>query len=280
MLKKHALFTATLLCSASLYAIPIESRGLSQVDDSYATATAVNISNSSGKSNTTTNASTPTNINWQLMQKAEQLENDIRSLRGKIEEQDYEISQLKRDLQNKYAELDQRIELLKNQIDPDSATDSEEDNQQDISPSTNKPVENPNTLSTATKSTVQASTEDMDKAAYTVALEAYKTGGAKKAIAPMQNFIKNHPNSPYISNAYFWMAEFNLAIEPTNYVEAKKNFEIVANKYPDSAKASNAVYRLYTIALNVDKNSALANQYKNKLLTKYPKSEEAGFVKK
>ena len=44
----------------------------------------------------------------------------------------------------------------------------------------------------------------------------------------MQNFIKNHPNSVYISNAYFWLAEFNLAIEPTNYSEAKKNFEIVA----------------------------------------------------
>jgi TolA-binding protein len=96
----------------------------------------------------------------------------------------------------------------------------------------------------------------------------------------MQNFIKNNPNSVYISNAYFWVAEFYLAIEPTNYVEAKKNFAIVINKYPNSSKAANATYRLYSIALNVDKNTSLANKYKADLLKKYPKSEEAGFVKK
>ncbi len=44
----------------------------------------------------------------------------------------------------------------------------------------------------------------------------------KKAIAPMQNFIKNHPNSVYTGNAYFWLAEFNLATDPVNYNEAKK----------------------------------------------------------
>ena len=120
---------------------------------------------------------------------------------------------------------------------------------------------------------------ELEKAAYTVALDAYKQGGAKKAIAPMQNFIKNHPNSVYISNAYFWLAEFNLAIEPTNYSEAKKNFEIVAMKYPQSAKASSALYRLYSIAQDVDHKPALAAQYKSKILSQYPKSEEARFLK-
>ncbi len=122
-------------------------------------------------------------------------------------------------------------------------------------------------------------TSSADKTAYTVALEAYKQGGAKKAIAPMQAFVKNHPSSIYISNAYFWLAEFNLGIDPANYTEAKKNFEIVANKYPNSSKASSALYRLHSIALNVDKNTALANKYKTQILTNYPKSEEAGFLK-
>lgn len=123
-------------------------------------------------------------------------------------------------------------------------------------------------------------TLELEKAAYTVALDAYKQGGAKKAIAPMQNFIKNNPNSVYIGNAYFWLAEFNLAIEPTNYTEAKKNYGIVADKYPDSSRAPWALYQLYSIAKDVDRNTALATQLKNKLLQKYPKSEEAGYVKK
>jgi TolA-binding protein len=233
------------------------------------------------------------------MQKNQQLENDIRSLRGRIEEQENTIEQLKNDLNNRYTDLDQRLELLQQKVDPDSATQTE-DNQQDTSPSSNSttstanpavnnasnptPVVTPptkaiNTDITATANTQQQTT-DLEKAAYTVALDAYKQGGAKKAIAPMQNFIKNHPNSVYISNAYFWLAEFNLAIEPTNYAEAKRNYNIVVNQYSQSSKAARALYQLYSIAKDVDRNTALANQYKAKLLKQYPKSEEAGYFKK
>lgn len=138
------------------------------------------------------------------------------------------------------------------------------------------------TISTSASKPVNAGGDslELEKAAYTVALDAYKQGGAKKAIAPMQNFIKNNPNSVYIGNAYFWLAEFNLAIEPTNYVEAKKNYSIVADKYPESSRAPRALYQLYSIAKDVDRNAASATQLKNKLLQKYPKSEEAGYLKK
>ncbi len=134
MLKKHTLFTITLLCSTPLYAIPIESRRLSQDAGNYvaATAPAINVSNSPNDNT----ATTPTNVNWQLMQKADRLENELRSLRGKMEEQDNEIAQLKHDLQNRYTDLDQRLELLQEKVDPDSVAKPEEDNQQDTPPST------------------------------------------------------------------------------------------------------------------------------------------------
>ncbi|MGE8558709.1 YbgF trimerization domain-containing protein [Acinetobacter sp.] len=286
MLKQHALCVLTLLGSASLYAnVPIESRGLSQ--NNAIDLSANNVAINSGA----TVANVPTNLNWQIMQKNQQLENDIRALRGKIEEQDNEIEQLKHELTNRYTDLDQRLELLQQKVDPESAA-PEEDNQQDTSPSTGTSTPAPVTSSTpanpataaAAKPTAPASAQpssaELDKAAYTVALDAYKQGGAKKAIAPMQNFIKNNPNSVYISNAYFWLAEFNLAIEPTNYVEAKKNYNIVVNQYPNSAKASRSVYQLYNIAKDVDHNTTLANQLKSKLLKNYPKSEEVGYLKK
>ena len=273
ILKKHTLCVLTLMSSTLLYAnVPIEARGLSQNNTNNATRVAIN----SGA----TTANVSTNLNWQLMQKNQQLENDLRDLRGKIEEQDNEIEKLKHELTNRYTDLDQRLELLNQKVDPQPAA-PEEDNQQDISPSsknTSTPVAS-NTAS-ATAQTVIPQTTEMDKAAYTVALDAYKQGGAKKAIAPMQNFIKNNPNSVYISNAYFWLAEFNLAIEPTNYTEAKKNYNIVANQYPNSAKAARALYQLYNIAQNVDHNVTLANQLKSKLIKNHPTSKEASFFKK
>ena len=59
---------------------------------------------------------------------------------------------------------------------------------------------------------------------------------------------KNHPNSIYTGNAYFWLAEFHLATDPVNYNEAKKNYNVVANQYPNSSKAPRALYQLYSIA--------------------------------
>jgi TolA-binding protein len=277
MLKKHALCALALLCSTSVFAnIPIESHNLSQSSANYANSPAIGTTNMG-------TANVPTNVNWQLMQKNQQLENDIRQLRGKMEEQENEISQLKHELQNRYTDLDQRLELLQQKVDPESAPTPEENNQKDSSPGTSNSqltIPAPQSASnvTPTAQGLNANIEQ-EKAAYTIALDAYKQGGAKKAIAPMQNFIKNHPDSVYISNAYFWLAEFNLAIEPTNYTEAKKNFEIVATKYPQSAKAASALYRLYSIAKDVDHKPALAAQYRSKILSQYPQSEEAGFVK-
>ncbi|MCS4297023.1 TolA-binding protein [Acinetobacter sp. BIGb0196] len=283
MLKKHALFSIALLSSASLYAIPIESRGLSDIASSR---------------NDVANSPAPIagNMNWDLIQKNQQLENQIRELRGKIEEQDHAIDQLNKELTNRYTDLDQRLELLNQKLEPES-------NQPEQAPAENAPVDS----STATDQTTTASkattnstapttaqnpatpanssnnTSDpvaLEKAAYTIALDAYKKGGAKQAIAPMQNFIKNYPNSIYTGNAYFWLAEFQLAIDPPNYNEAKKNYEIVAAKFPNSSKAPRALYQLYSIAKDVNKNTQTANVYKSKLLSTYPKSEEAGFFKK
>ena len=129
MLKKHALCALALICSTPIFAnIPIESHNLSQSSARYANSPAIATSNMA-------TANVPTNINWQLMQKNQQLENDIRQLRGKIEEQDNEIAQLKHELQNRYTDLDQRLELLQQKIDPESTPTDEEDNQKDTAPS-------------------------------------------------------------------------------------------------------------------------------------------------
>lgn len=286
MLKKYSVLFTALLTSAHLYAnVPIESRALSQT-----IADNTNISN------------TGSNLNWDLIQKNQKLEEEVRKLRGQLEEHDNSIEQLKKELANRYTDLDQRLELLSQKIDPPEENTEPENStttdtvktetnsaptpaptstapspvKQDSVPQT--PVLQPKS-NTATTSNTNNQIE-LEKAAYTVALDAYKQGGAKKAIQPMQNFIKNHPNGIYVGNAYFWLAEFYLAVEPVDYKAAKQNYNIVVTRYPNSAKASRAVYQLYSIAKEVDKNTALANQYKTKLLNQYPQSEEAKFIQK
>lgn len=264
MLYKHAVMTLALLSTSAVFAnIPIESRGLSQSSSSVSTPVAT--------------AAAPSNLNWDLLQTTQRLENQLRELRGKIEEQDHQIDQLNKELTNRYTDLDQRLELLQQKIDPtEDEQPAESEQAPDLKPQSTVPTET--TQSNATQPVTNQL--ELDKAAYTIALDAYKQGGAKKAIAPMQNFVKNNPNSVYTGNAYFWLAEFNLAIEPPNYEQAKKNYETVVAQFPDSAKAPRSLYQLYSIAKDVNKNIQTANVYKTKLIQAYPQSEEAGFVTK
>ena len=104
MPNKFALLGLALLSTSSLYAIPVENRGLSD---------AVVVVN---------NGTNPIagNSNWDLIQKNQQLENQIRELRGKIEEQDYAIEQLIKEVKNNYDDLDQRLELLNQKLEPDT----------------------------------------------------------------------------------------------------------------------------------------------------------------
>ena len=283
MLKKHSVLFIALLSSAHLYAnVPIESRALSQQQANNVVA------------------GTPS-LNWEIMQKNQKLEEEIRKLRGQLEEHDNAIEQLKKELTNRYTDLDQRLELLSQKIDPpednpeaqDASAATASTNADTSTPAivpaapvpqttpatTQAPAAQPQTNTVATNNATNDQIE-LEKAAYTVALDAYKQGGAKKAIQPMQNFIKNHPNGIYIGNAYFWLAEFYLAVDPVDYKSAKQNYNIVATRYPNSARASRAVYQLYSIAKEVDHNDALASQYKSKLLSQYPQSEEAKFIQK
>ncbi|KHF75989.1 putative periplasmic protein [Acinetobacter sp. neg1] len=284
MLKKHSVLFIALLSSAHLYAnVPIESRALSQQQANNVVA------------------GTPS-LNWEIMQKNQKLEEEIRKLRGQLEEHDNAIEQLKKELTNRYTDLDQRLELLSQKIDPPEDNPEAQDAsaatastnadtstpaivpaapvpQQTTPGTTQAPAAQPQTNTVAANNATNDQIE-LEKAAYTVALDAYKQGGAKKAIQPMQNFIKNHPNGIYIGNAYFWLAEFYLAVDPVDYKSAKQNYNIVATRYPNSARASRAVYQLYSIAKEVDHNDALASQYKSKLLSQYPQSEEAKFIQK
>lgn len=255
-MKKIVLLTSILCVSTSLFAIQIEQRDLSGNNSAVGNVPAAQQSTQF----------------WELHQQIQQLQTQIRQLRGQIEEQDNQIDQLNNDLKNRYTDLDQRLEILNQKIDPDADIETTEDSQ--TNSASDATVQPQSTAQNASASTTAQSAQ-LDEAAYNMAYEAYKQGGAAKAIAPMENFIKNHPNSPYVSHAYYWLGEFNLSLTPPNYNQAKENFAIVAGNYPQSNKAPSALYRLSEIAKNIDQDIPKAREYYLRLIQKYPDSNDA-----
>ena len=254
-MKKMFTLCSCLLISPALFAIQVEQRGLSTHSSNLPAAS------------TAPTAQAQTTQFWELHQQLQQLQNLVRQLRGKVEEQDNQLEQLNKELNNRYTDLDQRLELLNQKVDGDDSDTIQESTSSEVT-----------SQSSATNTPTQ-SNMTADEAAYRAAYDAYQNGGAAQAIKPMESFTQSYPTSPYISHAYYWLGEFYLSLTPAKYHQAKDNFTIVAGNYPQSNKASAALYRLIEIAQNVDKDSPKAREYYLKLIQKYPQSKDAELAK-
>ncbi len=249
------LATALLATTTVSHAVPVESRPLSNPS-----------------AGTSTDSSAPTSQLWQLTQAVQQLQDEVRILRGKVENHDNDIDQLQKDSKNRFTDFDQRLAQTQDDVKKLQAA---------AAPASPAPNGQPDSGAPSTTggdpNAAPAATDDADKTAYIAAYEAYKAGGAAQAIGPMQKFISDYPKSQYVPNAYYWLGEFNLAATPPNFTAAANNFKIVTSQYPKSAKAAASTYRLATLA-DVDQRPAQAIALMKTIVKNYPGTQEAGFA--
>lgn len=227
---------------------------------------------------------------WQLTEQVQQLQEEVRRLRGNNESQEQKIETLEKELQSRFIDFDQRLEQLQEQLRstqaetaPDSATtDAATDSSSTAAEtsSTNTPVPpplKPAQPNNTAASRQPASTSAAEQKAYIGAYDAYKAGGTQKAIIAMQQFMHDYPNSVYIPNAHYWLGEFYLALTPPNFAEAQKTFNVVLSAYPKSARAAAAIYRLASIA-ELEQRPNEATRLMNILRNDYPDSAESGYA--
>lgn len=219
-------------------------------------------------------ADTAPSLQWQLYQQVQQLQQEVRDLRGQLEVQANIIERMKQDARSRYLDLDQRITELKNRPQPEivntTATTSTE------APTVTTTTATPTTETTTT--TVPVVNPDDDKRAYFAAYQTFKTGGPNKAINPMRNFITTYPQSTFIPSAYYWLGEFYLAASPADVNNAKKSFRVVVEKYADAPKAASAMLKLASFA-DVDGKTQEAIKYMLRIVKEFPQSEEAKAAK-
>lgn len=305
----HGTLLAGLLGATTLpqaQAVPIEQGSLTQSSNTPVLAGSSAVTDTQGSTL------------WQLYQQVQQLQQEVRELRGQLESQQNSLDRTQKEVKNRYTDLDQRLELLKEQTQPtDESADTPTDNpnpdtnpanSESNAPTSNQPANNtapatnnlPPTPTTPpvssspsaplsskpssgntvyVKQDTSSTGQQPDKQAYISAYDAYKAGGAAKAIKPMQQFIASFPNSVYVPNAYYWLGEFYLASNPADFIKAKKSFNEVINKYPKSAKASTALYRVATITQEIDKRTSEATVLMKKLVRDYSGSTEAQYAR-
>ncbi|QTL38858.1 cell division protein CpoB [Xenorhabdus budapestensis] len=192
----------------------------------------------------------------QLQQQLADSQRDIDTLRGQIQENQYQLNQIIERQKDIYQQLDKIT----------NPSGAENDNAA-------TPVEKRADNQPAAATSTGSEKGDYDAA---VAL-AINTKEYDKAIVAFQNFVKVYPKSKYLPNASYWLGQLN-------YNKGKKDdaayyFATVVKNYPKSQKSSDSLYKVGLIMQEKGQKDKAKAVYQQ-VVKQYPGTSAAKMAEK
>jgi len=210
-----------------------------------------------------------------LFQRVDELADEISQLRGELEIQNNDLSDLKKRQRELYLDTDRRLRDLENRAlsQPSVVAPTQIPNQDtstDLTPATDSTGTSVIVPATSTTQAAQPSaTSSEEKAAYQASFDTLKEGRYKKAKASFKSFLNQYPNSIYAGNAQYWLGEANYVTR--NFEQGIIEFQQVIDRYPKSAKVPDAMLKMgYTFYELKQHNEAKAILLE--LRKRFPKS--------
>jgi tol-pal system protein YbgF len=215
-----------------------------------------------------------------LRAKMDTLNDEIRTLKGRIEEIEYQL--------NRQAQLDaESVQGKEDKVDNLTKTAKSNDDriyriEQYLNfepskqlPPTGKPAETSDTIIAPTPAT-QVKKEAPEDEIYRLAKQAFDQGDSDAARKKFQELISRYPKSERADNAQFWIGE--IYYREKWYEKAILEYQKVIEKYPKGNKVPASLLKQGLAFYNLgDKsNSRLILE---ELIKKYPKSNEAKIAK-
>jgi tol-pal system protein YbgF len=197
----------------------------------------------------------------QLQQQLQDNQTDIDSLRGQIQESQYQLNQA----------VD-RQKQIQTQLDGMSSGGNATQAQPAAGDQSGATAATPAPAAGATASGVPVQSGDANTD-YNAAIALVKDASRQDdAIAAFQNFIKKYPDSTYQPNANYWLGQLN-------YNKGKKDdaayyFASVVKNYPKSPKAADAMFKVGVIMQDKG-DTAKAKAVYQQVVTKYPGTDGA-----
>jgi tol-pal system protein YbgF len=207
--------------------------------------------------------------NAELFFMIQQLQDEVRSLRGRIEEQNNQIERLTKQSRDRYIDLDQRILKLSS----DLADMDQSSNGTDTASGDGEDTEG----SAVVQKVYRQPTEEERKDYAAIQTLIREDRKFDEAINGLYDFIDEYEEGDLTVNAYYWLGEVYLAEDQLE--QAKQAFTIVATRYGDHRKASDAVYKL-GVTLDRQGETDEAERRMESVIRKYPDSNAASLAEK
>jgi len=193
----------------------------------------------------------------QLQQQLSDSQNDIDTLRGQIQESQYQLNQV--------VERQKSIMLQIDNLGSGNASANTSGNQ-----ASTTATPDTNAAAAAPAAAVQGSDANSD---YNAAIALVRDNSRQdEAITAFQNFIKTYPDSTYVPNANYWLGQLNFNKGKKD--DATFYFASVVKNYPKSPKAPDAMFKVGVIMQDKG-DTAKAKAVYQQVVKQYPGSEGA-----
>lgn len=185
---------------------------------------------------------------------SEQLAQEVRELRGIVEQQSYELRKIQQQRIDDYRNLDKRIADLGDStviVDQPRAVASSVDSVVD------------NSSSAAPASTLS------EKEVYRQAYTLVKNRDFDNAVVAFKTFLVQFPDGTYAGNAYYWLGElYDLRSDHTN---AQKSMLSLISQFPKHRKVPDAHYKLAKVFHKMG-DADKAQEHANIVITQFSSS--------
>lgn len=116
---------------------------------------------------------------------------------------------------------------------------------------------------------IEPTSYDDDKAIYTAALENIKNRNFLAGRDLMKKILERFPDGPLTPNVHYWLGELYMVADQPQFEEARKNFKLVVDEFPDHLKVPDALFKLGKISFLMGDN-AHAKDYFEEVIKKFP----------
>lgn len=279
------LFASILVCAFSL---PAAGQGVGSVLESQGISLGVTETQSTSNSDALS----------LLLEQNRQLRVELQALRAIVEEQGFELRNLQRDSLNRYTSNDDRLSALERgssessnlsstELLPSSTNYSQQDTSQSVSIRDNSPatrefagdlVRETSVLNDSQTSNRRGSLQPVvlsEQQLYQMAYDSVINSDFERSIAEFDQYMTVYPSGRFVTNAHYWKGQAYLYLE--RYAEAKESYEIILNRYADSAKLADAMYGL-GLAYQGLGNVTQARQLLNEIKRRFPNTGVANLA--
>lgn len=222
--------------------------------------------------------------NLETLNRIEQLQSEVQSLRNLVETLQNENEQLKKRSRDQYVDLDSRLGRLEGR---DPATAGAAGAPEPSTPTSPTRVAAPaeggfQDVATPAPAAVAPPAAPADTGAdpaqeepsYQAALDALvERFEAADSARMFQNFLRDYPASPLVPNAYYWLGESYYVTQ--NYDLARDAFQTLLSQHPGSRKEADAVLKMGYSQIALGERAAGEASLRD-VVARFPGTDAAG----